>query len=178
MEQKTNALKSASKVISILMKIGWVAMIVAACLCAAALIFVAVTGGQTSVTTSGGVNLIVADELAASPAELVATSAVYLVMGGFLFAIFLLAQRMFGEISATGDPFLPKYVKTVRVIGILVAAMTFGVGLADAIASSAAPGMQAHPEAPGIVVGAIIFCLSYIIDYGCGLKTQAKSVQK
>ncbi len=169
MDQKTKALQSASKVISILMKIGWIAMIVAACVCAAALIFVAVTGGQTSVTASGGVRFVIADELAATPAELVATSAVYLAMGGFLFAIFLLAQRMFGEISATGDPFVPQYVKTVRVIGILVAAMTFGVGLADTIASAAAAGTRAHPDAPGIVVGAIIFSLSYILVYGCGM---------
>lgn len=180
MEQTANSLKTSSKVISIIMKIGYIAMIVALCVCAASIIFVLATGGQTSVATSSGVNFIVADQTSASPSELIALSAVYFVMSGFLLAIFLLAQRMFGEISATGDPFKEQYARTVRVIGILVAAMTFAVGLADLIASSfaAIKSAETYTEAPGIVVGAIIFCLSYIIDYGCMLSKSKGQTQR
>lgn len=173
MEQRTNALKTSGKVIAIIMKIGYIAMIVAICICAASLIFVGVTGGKTSVATLGGMNIKIADELTGSPSGFIALSVVYLVMSGFLLAIFLLAHRMFGEISATGDPFAEKYGKTVRVIGVLIAAMTIAVGLADMLTSAVgAETAQAHTEAPGIVFGAIVFCLSYIIDYGYGLKEQ------
>lgn len=179
MEQKINALKRSSKVIAVIMKIGYIAAIVALCLCAATLISTAITG-KAAFSTSNGTNFILADGENASPAGLIAMSIVYFVMSGFLFAIFLLAQRMFGEISATGDPFTAKYVKTIRVIGILVAAMTFAIGLADWITSTitATKGTEIYTEAPGLVVGAIIFCLSYIIDYGCGLKKQTENPQK
>ncbi|MDD3919628.1 MAG: hypothetical protein PHO41_00415 [Eubacteriales bacterium] len=177
MEQKTNALKTSSKVIAVIMKIGYIAMIVAMCICAASLIFMAVTGGQTSIDTAGGMTIGVADGVSTTPAELIAMFAEYLVISALLFVIFLLAQRMFGEISVTGDPFVEKYAKSVRVIGILVAAMTFVVGIMDTIVSSfvATAGIEAYTEAPGIVFGAVIFCLSYIIDYGCGLKEQSAS---
>lgn len=184
MEQKTNALKTASKVIAIIMKIGYIAMIVAMCICVGSLIFMAVTGGKTSIVTSGGTTIGIGSDLTLSASDagdtanstsaFVGMFSVYLVMSALLFIIFLLAQRMFGEISATGDPFTVKYVKTVRAIGILVVGMTFALGITEAIASSVAATQIAgiYSEAPGIVVGAIIFCLSYIIDYGCGLKEQ------
>ncbi len=177
MEQKTNALKTSSKVIAVIMKIGYIAMIVAMCVCAASLIFIAATGGQTSIITSGGTTIGVADGVSATPAELIAVFAQYLVMSALLFVIFLLAQRMFGRISETGDPFTEQYVRTIRVIGILVAAMTFAVGIMEAIVTSfaATQNVKTYTEAPGIVFGAVIFCLSYIIDYGCGLKKQRGS---
>lgn len=174
MEQKSNALKTSSKVIAVIMKIGYIAMIVAMCVCAASLIFMAVTGGQTSIVTAGGTTIGIADGTSATPTEFVAVFAEYLVISALLFAIFLLAQRMFGEISVTGEPFTAKYVKTVRAIGILVAAMTFAVGIMETIVSAFAStgNVEAYTEAPAIVFGAVIFCLSYIIDYGCGLKEQ------
>lgn len=179
MEQKKVALKTSSKIIAVIMKIGYIAMIVAMCICAASLIFMAVTGGQTSIVTPGGTTIGIADGVSVTPAEFVAVFAEYLVMSALLFVIFLLAQRMFGEISVTGDPFTEKYVKTVRVIGILVAAMTFAVGITEAIVSSlaATQDVKANTEVPGIVFGAVIFCLSYFIDYGCGLKKQRISEQ-
>lgn len=184
MEQKTKALKTASKVIAVLMKIGYIAMIVAMCICAASLIFMAATGGKTSIVTAGGTTIGIAGDLTLSAsiasdatrstAELIAMFSEYFVMSALLFVIFLLAQRMFGQISVTGDPFTAKYGKTVRAIGILVAAMTFALGITEAIVSSVAAAQIAgtYAEAPGIGVGAILFCLSYIIDYGCGLKEQ------
>ena len=178
MEQKMNALKTSGKVIAVIMKIGYIAMIVALCVCAAALIFIAATG-ETSMT-AGGVNILVADDLPSDPSEVIVMGTVYFVMSGFLLAIFLLAQRMFGEISVTGHPFTAKHVKTVRVIGILVAAMTLAVGLADAVASAylSVQTVETYPGAPGIVVGAIIFCLSYILDYGCALEKHAENTEK
>lgn len=184
MEHRTNALKTSSKVIAIFMKIGYIAMIVAMCICVASFIFMAVTGGKTSIVTDGGTTIGIASDLPISTAaagettrataELVAMFSEYFVMSALLCVIFLLAQRMFGEISATGDPFTAKYVKTVRVIGILVVAMTFAVGLTEVVVSAVTATQIAgsYAEAPGIGVGAIIFCLSYIIDYGCGLKEQ------
>lgn len=182
MEQKTNALKTSSKVIAIMMKIGYIAMIVAMCVCVGSLIFMAATGGKTSIVTSGGTTIGVtsnltlstshASDATRSTAEHIAMFSEYFVMSALLFVIFLLAQRMFCEISATGDPFTEKYVKTVRAIGILVAATTLIIGITEAIVSSAAAIKitGTYAEAPGIGVGAIIFCLSYIIDYGRGLK--------
>jgi hypothetical protein len=174
MEHKTNALKTASKVIAVIMKIGYIAMIVAMCVCAVSLIFMAVTGGHTSIVTSGGTTIGVSDGTLSTPSELIAMFVEYFVISALLFVIFLLAQRMFGEISTTGDPFLAKHVKTIRAIGILVAAMTIVVGVTESIVSAftATEGIEAYTEAPGIVFGAVIFCLSYIIDYGYGLREQ------
>lgn len=184
MEQKTNALRTSSKVMTVIMKIGYIAMIVAMCICAASLIFMAVTGGKTSIVTAGGTiigitsDLIVSTSAASNPelptAELIIMFSEFFVMSALLFVIFLLAQRMFGEINVTGDPFVEKYAKVVRAIGILVVAMTFAIGITESVVSLATATQNAgtYAEAPGIAFGAIIFCLSYIIDYGCGLKEQ------
>lgn len=184
MEQKTNALKTSSKVIAIIMKIGYIAMIVAMCICVASLIFMAVTGGRTSIVTSGGTTIGITNDIALSAsaendparsaAELIAMFSEYFVMSALLFVIFLLAQQMFSEISVTGDPFMAKYVKIVRAIGILVATISFAIGITEVIISSvtATQIVKTYTEAPGIGVGVILFCLSYIISYGCGLKEQ------
>lgn len=179
MDSAQNALKVSGKVIAVIMKIGYIAMIVAVCFCVVSMIFVAVTGGKTEVAAEGGVNIRVIDAEGASPEETMATCAVYGVMSAFLLAIFMQASKMFAQIAKTGDPFEKKYGKTVRVIGILVAATTIGTGLADTIASLIVKtsSMQAYTEAPGLVVGAIIFCLSYVIDYGCALKAQNTQVK-
>lgn len=176
MEQKTKALKTSSRIIAILMKIGYVATIVAMCICAATLIFMAVTGGRTSVATAGGIHIRIADGLSVAPKELAATCAAYLVMGSLLFVVFLLASRMFGEISKTGDPFVEKYGETVRTIGILAAIIPIAAGIVDSVASlfGATEGLEAYAGFPGIAVGAILFCLSYILDYGCALQSQRK----
>ena len=184
MEQRIKSLKTSSKVIAVIMKIGYIAMIVAMCICAASLIFMAATGGKTSIVTAGGTTIGIAGDLSLSTSiagdsvrstvEFIAMFTEYFVMSALLFVIFLLAQRMFGELSVTGDPFIEKYGNTVRAIGILVAAMTFAIGITEAVVSSVTATQIAgtYAEAPGIGVGAIIFCLSYIIDYGCGLKEQ------
>ncbi len=176
MEEKTKALKNASKVIAVIMKIGYTAMIVAMCVCVVTLIFLAATGGETSVVTSKGTFIGVADS-SVSPEQVIAVSVECLVMGGFLFVIFLLAQKMFFTISVSGNPFTEKYVKSVRAIGILVASMSVASGLVNTLMSFFMPveALKAYIEAPGIVFGAVIFCLSYIIDYGCALKAADKS---
>ena len=175
MEQRIKSLKTAGKVISVIVKIGYISMAVVMCVCAASLVFMAATGGNTSVVI-GDMTVGITDA-SVSASEAIAVCAEYLIMGGFLFAIFLLAQKMFGEISVTGDPFTAKYAKRVRVIGILIAAMTVVTGIADTVISSLASvkGLETYTEAPGIVFGAVIFCLSYNIDYGCGLKEQNAS---
>lgn len=177
MEQKTNALKTSSKVISIIMKIGYTVMIVALCITVGTMLFLAISGGKTSFSLSGGTNLIIADGLPQSIESLTALFTQLLVMTGFLFAIFFLTYRMFHEISVTGDPFVAKYVKIVRAIGILVAAMTIVGGLVETIITLFVKenSVDMMSQAPGIVVGVIIFCLSYIIDYGCSLKEKTKS---
>ena len=173
MEQKIKALKISSKVIAVMMKIGYIAMIVAMCICMVSLIFMAATGGKTAINI-GGTTIGIAGNFTFSTAELIAMFSEYFVMSAFLFVIFLLAQRMFGEISVTGDPFTAKYVRAVRTIGILAVVMTFAVGITETVISLATAAQIAgtYAEAPGIGVGAILFCLSYIIDYGCGLKGQ------
>lgn len=175
MEQKINSLKSASKVISVIMKIGYIAMIVGMCVCLSSLLFMAITGGKTQIVI--GSTTVGVKDASVSPSEVIAICAEYFIMGVFLFTIFLLAQKMFGEIGATGDPFTLKYVRYIRAIGILIAAMTVICGFANTIISSLASvkGLETYTEAPGIVFGAVIFCLSYVIDYGCGLKTQRLS---
>ena len=87
---------------------------------------------------------------------------------------------MFHEISVTGNPFIAKYVKTVKVIGILMASMTIVGGLAETIITLVAADSSAEmiTETPGIVVGIIIFCLSYIIDYGCAMKEKTETVNE
>ena len=178
MEQKIKSLKTAGKIISVIMKIGYIAMIVVMCICAASLIFLAVTDGQTSVDF-GGTTIGIMDASISPAYVIVAVCIEYFIMSGFLFVIFLLAQRIFGEISVTGDPFTQKYVKYIRAIGILIAAMTIFTGIANTIISSfpSAIVVGTYTEAPGIVIGAIIFCLSYIIDYGCALKDRGVSEQ-
>lgn len=173
MEEKTNALKTSGKVISIIMKIGYIVTIITMCASAAVLIFMAVTGGKTSITTSGGTKIAIADELSTTPEDLVIFCAELLVISIFLFVIFLLIYRMFHEISMTGDPFTEKYVQTIRIIGVLVAMMTTVTGIISVTATSFTidGNVGKYTEAPGIAVGIIIFCFSYIIDYGCALKS-------
>lgn len=177
MEQKTNALKASSRVISIIMKIGYTVMIVALCITAVTLLFLTISGGKTSFALANGTNVIIADGLPASMGSLTVFFTQLVVMSAFLFAIFFLTYRMFHEISMTGDPFITKYVKTVRVIGILVASMTIAVGFAETIMVLVAgeKSIEMITETPGIVVGVIIFCLSYIIDYGCTMKEKSET---
>ena len=177
MDQKTNALKKSSKVISVIMKIGYTVMIVALCITVAAMLFLAISGGETSVALSNETNLIIADGLPESTGSLTAFFVEFLLTGAFIFAIFFLTYRMFQEISVTGDPFVVKYVTTVRAIGILVASMTIAVGLAETIITlvTGDSSLELFTELPGIVVGIIIFCLSYIIDYGCSLKEKSEA---
>src|SRR5574344_1887581 len=166
MEQKTNALKVSSKVISVIMKIGYIVMLVMTCISASSLIFMAVTGGKTSVKIAGGHKIAITDELSKTPKELV--------------VIFILTQRVFQNINLTGNPFTEKHVKTVRVIGILVVIMNIVVPVVADIGEFVAGTdlLKGYTEAPGIVVGIIIFCLSYIIDYGCALKEEYDKSKK
>lgn len=177
MEQKRNALKTSSKVISTIMKIGYTVIIVALCITVAAMVVLAISGGKTSFALSGGTNIIIADGLPETMGNLTAFLTQLLVMSAFLFAIFLLTYRMFHEISVTGNPFVAKYVTTVRAIGILVAAMTIAGGLVETIMTLVVgeSAIDMITDAPGVVVGVIIFCLSYIIDYGCSLKIKSEA---
>lgn len=180
MEQKTNALKVSSKVISVIMKIGYIVMLVMTCISASSFIFMAVTGGKTSVKIAGGHKIAITDELSKTPKELAVIFSEFLIMGVFLFVIFLLTQRMFQNINLTGNPFTEKHVKTVRVIGILVVIMNIVVPVVADIGEFVAGTdlLKGYTEAPGIVVGIIIFCLSYIIDYGCALKEEYDKSKK
>ncbi len=180
MEQKTISLKKSSKVISIIMKIGYTVMLVALCITVAAMLVLAISGGESSFALSDGTNIIIADGLPESMGNPTAFFTQLLIMTGFLFTIFLLTYRMFHEISVTGNPFIAKYVKTVKVIGILMASMTIVGGLAETIITLVAADSSAEmiTETPGIVVGIIIFCLSYIIDYGCAMKEKTEAVNE
>lgn len=175
MNDNQKSIKTSSKVISVIMKIGYIAMIVAMCICASSLIFIVATGGKTSVVTSGGIRIMAADASGTSPEGVAAICAAGLVVGAFLFAIFLLTYRMFNEISITGTPFNLKYVKTIKTIGVLVAVMTVVGGFVDSAAASYA-GMETLgliTDSTGLVFGVIIFCLAYIFDYGCALQKQS-----
>lgn len=175
MDKKLNAMKVSSKVIMVLMKIGYIASIVAICLCAAGIIFMLATGGKTSFITSSGIRFVMTDETLASPEKIAAVCSVVLILTIFLYTVFLLTYRIFKDINATGNVFDEKHVKTIKIIGILLASMSVFVGLADTIATLAT-GIEvlgAYKEAPGIGIGAIVFCLAFIYDYGCALQKKA-----
>ena len=174
MEQKIKRLKVSSKVVAILMKIGYISMIVAMCICGSSLVFMAATGGKTSIVTTEGTKIGIASNMKLSTGEFVGMFTELFVISAFLFVIFLLAYRMFKEISVTGDPFTTKYVKTIRTIGILVVVTYFAVSFTESIVSLVAGTKSVinYAEAPGIGAGAFIFFFSFIIDYGCGLKEQ------
>lgn len=176
MEQKTKALKTSGKVIAILMKVGYIMMLVTLCASAVVLLFMAITGRQTSVETIGGMKITIAEASLLTTKGMIAMCIGLLVTSGFLLAIFLLAHRMFNEISTTGDPFVEKHVQTIRIIGALVVSMTIATGVLESVAATflSTDGLGAYFEAPGIVVGVILFCLSYIIEYGCALKEQVQ----
>lgn len=175
MDEKLKAMQVACKVISVIMKIGYIAMIAVMCVCAASLIFIAATGGETSVVTPGGTNIVVADAELESPESVAAICAALLVAGAFLFVIFLLTHRVFSEISATGAPFNTKYVKTIKRVGVLAAAMGLAGGIVGSVAAAYAGADTSgiFAGAPGVLVGAVIYCLAYIFDYGCALQKQS-----
>lgn len=175
MNEKEKAMRTSSKVISVIMKIGYIAMIVAMSICAVCLIFMAVTGGKTSIVTPGGTNIMVADGAFATPEGVAAICASMLVSGGVLFAIFFLTHRVFNEISTAGTPFNPKYVKTIKIIGVLVAVMGIVGGIVDSVVATFAgtEALGVYTNSPGVIVGVVIFCLAYVFDYVCSLQKEA-----
>lgn len=175
MNEQQKAIKASSKVIAVIMKIGYIAMIVAMSICVINLLFMAVTGGQTSIVTSSGMRIVAVSAPGTTPQGVAAISIAALIISAFLFAIFLLTYRIFHEISVTGTPFNVKYVKAIKAIGILVAVMSIVGSTVDSIAASYA-GMETLglcSDSTGVIFGVIIFCLAYIFDYGCTLQKQS-----
>lgn len=172
MDEKIKAIKTSSKVISVIMKIGYVAMIVEMCICLVGLIFIAITGGETSIVTSGGVRIVAVDAPVTTAKGAIAVCVAAFILGAFLFFIFRLAYRMFREINATGTPFNENYVKVIKRIGVLVAVMTVVESAVDSAAAAFAGvdtlGMSS--DSTGVIFGVIIYCLAYIFDYGCTLQ--------
>lgn len=175
MNEKQKAIKTSSKVISVIMKIGYIAMIVEMCICIVSLIFVAVTGGNISYITSGTIRLVAVGESLSSPAGVVAVCSAALILGAFMFAIFFLTYRIFNEISRTCTPFNIKYAKQIKAIGILVAVMTIVGNIVDSIGAyyAGVETLGMFSDSTGVIFGVIIFCLSYIFDYGCALQQQS-----
>lgn len=169
----------SSKVIAIIMKIGYIAMIVAASICAVCLIFIAVNGGETSLITSGGMKIVAMDKSVTTTEAAIAIASAVLIMCAFLFVIFLLTYKVFNEVGVTGTPFNVKHVKSIRLIGIHVAAMTIAGGIADAVAASYAgtATLGIYTGASGLIVGAVIFCLGYVYEYGCELQAKCAQAQ-
>lgn len=177
MNEAMKAMKISGKVIAIIMKITYIVMIVVACFLAAVLVFLAVTG-DTSVVTSSGLKIAAADD-ALSPGSAMAACAALLVMAAFLFVISLLVHRMFREISKTGVPFKPEYVKTIKTVGVLLAAMSVAGGFAESVAASTmgtdALGMANN--APGVLVGVIVYCFAYVFEYGCAMQRRVNEAE-
>ena len=177
MNEKQINIKKSSKAIAALMKIGYIAMIVAVSISVCNLAFLVCTGGDMEVYTSSGITIkaAIVDENINTTEGIVALSIAVIIMSAFMFVIFLFAYQIFNEISKNAMPFNEKYVKRIKQIGILIAVMTLVGNTVDAAASAkiGVSTLGICTDSTGIAFGIIIYCLAFIFDYGCMLQKQS-----
>ena len=169
-------LQKTSKVVSILTKIIYIALIVAMCMEVIAIAWIGISPDSNS--------FMIGSVTIASPiskdghtnGEVVAELSSNLVNQVLLFAIFVIAHQIFKDISHEHTPFNIKHVKRIKTISILTLISSIITPTIEmALTKIFAPAVEASSEINfGFIAIAIMFyCLALIFEYGTILQTQS-----
>lgn len=166
-------IQKTSKVLCVLIKVIEIVSFVGLGLLSAGFVWVLINGNLDLLVINDHVIVRspLSSELLANvnKEELITILVVMIVRTILMILLLKQARRLFQEINMNGSPFEMKHVKTIRKIAIYFFVMV----MVNVDTGNTMTDLQYSFDFTGIVAAGILWCISYIFEYGCLLQSES-----
>lgn len=169
-------MQSASKKITVILKLGFTVCIIIEILALMAIGILIFSGEnvKSSFLTAFDVTANNGTTISLAPQSLLVMFLLSLVDALLISAVIILIHAIFNDMKRGSTPFLRR--NTMRIKGVAIIAIILSIigSYSDALVDYYTIGeLTWKVNAAGLIIGMVVYCISFIFDYGCDLQQES-----